>query len=297
MELVKGKPEAQWTLMRGKDDKLISVLKISYVGASDGPNELLSNGLTAKSTWDFKGSPDDEKDTRSSHEYVNDLEEEYQAKALLGKLSLKDSSKRVLKDEKEVSSDNETEVKVLMALTDEERIYVGKKSARNDEWTKITIKKVHTLLEMDDNDDRKSFLDYLCIDLNYVEEQRNNLSLKHRNLVQELNANKEQLLLTEDTFSCGSKDMVFVKSSADNSDMSITTSNLHKSSKAKDYTLPNHNADEVPSNKSQRNTTDPSTFVSDSPASDNDSADESLVCNTPFLPLKKLDGAKPGSGF
>ncbi|GJX14813.1 retrovirus-related pol polyprotein from transposon TNT 1-94 [Tanacetum coccineum] len=70
-------------------------------------------------------------------------------------------------DEEEVSSDDEeTQVKALMALTDKERISVGKESAKNGEWTKITIKKVHTLLEMEDNDDRKSFLDYLCIDLN-----------------------------------------------------------------------------------------------------------------------------------
>ncbi|GJU05131.1 hypothetical protein Tco_1121561 [Tanacetum coccineum] len=37
--------------------------------------------------------------------------------------------------------------------------------------------------------------------------------------------------------------------------------------------------------------------VSDSPASDYDSADESSVCSTPLLlPLKKLDGVEPGSG-
>ncbi|GKB15967.1 hypothetical protein Tco_0849890 [Tanacetum coccineum] len=75
-------------------------------------------------------------------------------------------------DDEEVSSDeNEiTKVKAFMSLTDEERISVGKESARNGDWTKISMKKVHTLLQMEDNDDRKSFLDYLCIDLNYVEE-------------------------------------------------------------------------------------------------------------------------------
>ncbi|GJZ59998.1 retrovirus-related pol polyprotein from transposon TNT 1-94 [Tanacetum coccineum] len=34
---------------------------------------------------DFQDSPDDEEDTRSNHEYLNDLEEEYQARALLAK--------------------------------------------------------------------------------------------------------------------------------------------------------------------------------------------------------------------
>nr|GEU96119.1 retrovirus-related Pol polyprotein from transposon TNT 1-94 [Tanacetum cinerariifolium] len=35
--------------------------------------------------WDFQDSPDDEEDTRSSHEYLNDLEKEYQAKSILAK--------------------------------------------------------------------------------------------------------------------------------------------------------------------------------------------------------------------
>ncbi|GJT57292.1 hypothetical protein Tco_0992346 [Tanacetum coccineum] len=75
-------------------------------------------------------------------------------------------------DEKDVSSDDNdmTEVKVLMALADDENVVVGKESARNREWVKISMRKVHTLLDMEDNDERKYFLDYLCIDLNYVEE-------------------------------------------------------------------------------------------------------------------------------
>nr|GEW91885.1 hypothetical protein [Tanacetum cinerariifolium] len=183
-------------------------------------------------------------------------------------------------DKEEVSSDDEeTEVEALMVLTDEERISIGKESARNGKWTKITIKKVHTLLEMEDNDDRKSFLDYLCIDLNFVEEQRNNLSSKHRNLLQELNACKEQLLVLKQA----KLDL-------------LTMYNLHNSFEAEDFTLPNHDTDEVPSNKSQRNTTNPSAVVFDSPAPNYDSADESSVCSTPFLPLKKLDDAELGSG-
>ncbi|GKC99591.1 hypothetical protein Tco_1169866 [Tanacetum coccineum] len=81
---------------------------------------------------DLQDSPDDEEDTRSSQEYMNDLEEEYQARALLAK------SKRFFKkgliaesydwDEEEVSSDDNdvTKVKALMALADEERVSVGK---------------------------------------------------------------------------------------------------------------------------------------------------------------------------
>ncbi|GJT91707.1 hypothetical protein Tco_1080552 [Tanacetum coccineum] len=81
-----------------------------------------------------------------------------------------------------------------MALA-EENDAVSKEGAINGEWVKIFMRKVHTLLEMEDNDDIKVCLDYLCINLNYVEEQRSNLLSKHRNLVHELNACKEQLLL------------------------------------------------------------------------------------------------------
>nr|GEW25656.1 hypothetical protein [Tanacetum cinerariifolium] len=262
-------------------------------------------------------SPDDEEDTRSSYEYLNDLEEEYQARALLAKskrffkkgtqkfsnakatdqiechkcgkkghfardywqikdfeakyhkvktkLALLSSSastsnsssgkskgliaKTYDLDDEEVSSDeNEvTKVKALMALTDEEKVLVGKESVKIGDWTKISMKK--KILGIDQ--------------------------------------------LTEDTFSSGFKDSVFVKSLGNNSDMSINSSNVTKSSETKDSTLPNQDTDEVPSNESQRNTTNPSVVFSDSSTTDYDSADESSVCSTPLPPLKKLNGDEP----
>nr|GEW05735.1 hypothetical protein [Tanacetum cinerariifolium] len=353
---------------------------------------------TTSIVQDFQDKPDDEEDTRSSHKYLNYLEEEYQAKALLAKSKrffkkvpsyqspfqpkllhpsehkpeprlTKDFKSKYNKvkaklalfsssvsapslssgknkgltvetydwDEEEVSSDDNevTEVKALMALTDEERVSVGKESANNGEWVKISIQKVHTHLEIEDNDDRKSFLDYLCIDLNYVEEQRDNLLSKHRNLVHELNTYKEQLLVLKQakldlltmqhvnseilkenqnlrnelkeltsitkawlnsTSSSRPKDLVFVKSSPGNSEMSITGSNKPKLSGAEDFTLSNHDTGKVPSNESQRNTTDHSVVVSNSSVTDYDSADESLVCSTTLPPLEKLTGAETVSG-
>ncbi|GKE35873.1 retrovirus-related pol polyprotein from transposon TNT 1-94 [Tanacetum coccineum] len=366
---------------------------------------------------DFQDSPDDKKDTRSSHEYLNDLEEEYQARALLAKskrffkkgtqrfsnakatdqtechkcgkkghfardywsktlvpsyqspfqskllfssenkpeprqikdfkakyhnvkdkLTLFSSSASAPSsssgknkgpitetydwDDEEVPSDeNEvTKVKALMVLTGEERVSVGKESVKNGDWTKISMKKIHTLLKMEDNDDRKSFLDYLCIDLNYVEEQRNNLLSKYRNLVQELNTCKEQLLVLKQAkldlltmqyvnteilnknqnLKFELKELTSITETwlnssnivnqSDNSDMPITNSNIHKSSKTEDSTLPNQDTNEVPSNESQRITTNPLVIFSDSSVIDYDSADESSVCSTPLLPLKKLDG-------
>ncbi|GKG53383.1 hypothetical protein Tco_0552651, partial [Tanacetum coccineum] len=53
-------------------------------------------------------------------------------------------------DNEDVSlDDNElTEVKVLMALADDENVVVGKETTQNGDWVKITMKKVHTLLNM-----------------------------------------------------------------------------------------------------------------------------------------------------
>ncbi|GKD84669.1 hypothetical protein Tco_1355823, partial [Tanacetum coccineum] len=114
---------------------------------------------------DFQDSPDDEEDTRSSHEYLNNLEE-YQARALLAKskrffkkakynkvkakLALLSSSASALKaatvknkgliieayewDKEEVASDDNemVEVKVLMALAGEKDA-ISKEGARNGE--------------------------------------------------------------------------------------------------------------------------------------------------------------------
>ncbi|GJY55938.1 hypothetical protein Tco_0455053 [Tanacetum coccineum] len=93
---------------------------------------------------DFQDSLDDEEDTRSRL-----VAEAYEW------------------DKEDVSSDDNemTEVKVIMALADDENVVVNKESVRNGEWVKISMRKVHTLLEMEDNDDRKYFIDYLCIDL------------------------------------------------------------------------------------------------------------------------------------
>ncbi|GJU05128.1 hypothetical protein Tco_1121558 [Tanacetum coccineum] len=117
---------------------------------------------------DFQDSPDDEEDTRSIPSYqspfqpklllssenkpeirnTKDFEAKYnKVKTKLALLSFNVSApssflsrnKGLIAesydwDEEEVSSDDEeTEVKALMALTDEERISVGKESARNGE--------------------------------------------------------------------------------------------------------------------------------------------------------------------
>nr|GEW52479.1 hypothetical protein [Tanacetum cinerariifolium] len=249
------------------------------------------------------------------------------------------------------------EVKVLMAL-DEDNDAVSKEGAKNNEWVKISMRKVLTFLEMKDNDDRKNYLNYLCIDLNYVKEQRNNLLSKHRDLVQKLNTCKEQHLvlkqakldfltmqhvnteilkenknlrkelkeltiiietwvnnfnkvnqciseqiptqkkrilgvdqLTEDLSSSGQKDVGFVKSLVEDTKVSIPGVERPWLSEAECFILLIHDTGRILPVESQRNTTKPLIAITDSSATDYDSADESSVCSTPLPPLEKLDGA------
>nr|GEV84270.1 retrovirus-related Pol polyprotein from transposon TNT 1-94 [Tanacetum cinerariifolium] len=216
--------------------------------------------LSTSIIQDFQDSPDDEEDTRSNHEYMNDLEEEYQTTALLAK------SKRFYKkgssasspksssgknkglitetyewDKEEVSSDeNEAiEVKDLMELVNEERVSVSKESASNETWLNSSNKVNHCIIEQIPTQRKKT-----------------------------LGINK----LTEDTSSSGPKDPVFVKSSVDNSEVSITSSNKPKLSKAEDSSLSTQDT-----------------------ATDYDLADESSVCSTPFLYWRSWH-AKPVPG-
>ncbi|GJS06450.1 hypothetical protein Tco_0363246 [Tanacetum coccineum] len=94
----------------------------------------------------------------------------------------------------------------------------------------------------------------------------------------------------------GQKDLVFVKSSSDDTKVTIPGVKRPWLSEAEGFILPNHDTGRILPAESQRNTTDPSVAVTDSSATDYDSADESSVCNTPLPPLKKLDGAEPISG-
>ncbi|GJX65690.1 hypothetical protein Tco_0300033 [Tanacetum coccineum] len=90
-------------------------------------------------------------------------------------------------DEEEVFDEEEvTQVKVLMALADDE-LTVGKCHARNGEWVDITIRKVNTLHFMDEDADWKNYLKYINIDLKFVEEQRLNLLSNYNKMVFELN--------------------------------------------------------------------------------------------------------------
>nr|GEV45793.1 integrase, catalytic region, zinc finger, CCHC-type, peptidase aspartic, catalytic [Tanacetum cinerariifolium] len=92
---------------------------------------------------------------------------------------------------------------------------------------------------------------------------------------------------TEDTLSSGPKDLIFVTSSVDN--VSITDSNKPRLSEDENSTLSNHDTSKISSVESQKNITDPSVIVTESLATNYDSADESSACSTSLPSLKKLD--------
>nr|GEV29398.1 retrovirus-related Pol polyprotein from transposon TNT 1-94 [Tanacetum cinerariifolium] len=165
----------------------------------------------------FQKKIDDEIDERSSEEYLKDLDVEYQERTLL------ENSKHFIKrrsnfsdqkaneniecykcgnkvaeifdwNEEEVFEDEEvTQVKVLMALANDD-LTVGKNHAQNGECVDITMRKVNTLLSMDEDADWQNYLKYINIDLKFVEEQRLNLLSKYNKIVFELNKCRDELL-------------------------------------------------------------------------------------------------------
>ncbi|GKD86856.1 hypothetical protein Tco_1358010 [Tanacetum coccineum] len=176
-------------------------------------------------------------------------------------------------DEEEVSSDDNkmVEVKVLMALAEENDV-VSKEGARNGEWVKISMRKhVNTEILKENKNLRTELKELTAI----TETWLNSSNKVNQCINKQIPSQKKRIIgvdqLTEDPSSSGQKDLVFVKSLADDTKVSIPA-------------------------ESQRNTTDPSVTVTDSSTTDYDSADESSVCSSPLPPLKKLDGAEPISG-
>ncbi|GJX54141.1 retrovirus-related pol polyprotein from transposon TNT 1-94 [Tanacetum coccineum] len=169
--------------------------------------------------FDFQENSDDVVDKRTSKEYQRDFDIEYHERALLkdykaeykkmkAKLALLEASPSSSQNPKTFQPKNKglvaetfnwdeeevTQVKVLMALADDE-LTVGNSHARNGEWVDITIRKVNTLLSMDEDADWQNYLKYINIDLKFVEEQRLNLLSKYNKMVFELNKCRDELLI------------------------------------------------------------------------------------------------------
>nr|GEW65224.1 retrovirus-related Pol polyprotein from transposon TNT 1-94 [Tanacetum cinerariifolium] len=154
------------------------------------------------SVQDFQENYDDEADERS---LSNGFQPKFTPK-LIHSSQHAQSSQREPKPSKPFQSKNkglvsktfdwdeeETQVKVLMALADDE-LSVGKNHARNGEWIDITMKKINILLSIDEDSDWQTYLKYINIDLKYVEEKRLNLLSKYNKIVFELNKYRDDLL-------------------------------------------------------------------------------------------------------
>nr|GFA71279.1 hypothetical protein [Tanacetum cinerariifolium] len=88
------------------------------------------------------------------------------------------------------------------------------------------------------------------------------------------------------------KNFVCETSLANDTKMSLPGVEKPWLSKVKGFILPNHDIGRILLTESQRNTTNPSVVITNSSATDYNSADESLVCITPLPPLEKLGGAE-----
>ncbi|GJZ57167.1 hypothetical protein Tco_0612661 [Tanacetum coccineum] len=79
------------------------------------------------------------------------------------------------------------------------------------------MKKVHRLLSMTDNEERKHVLDYTHVDLQYVEDQRNNLVNKFNALKQDLALHKSE--------PCNLKNIVSINCSLQNEVIRVNLEN------------------------------------------------------------------------
>nr|GEV29788.1 hypothetical protein [Tanacetum cinerariifolium] len=174
-------------------------------------------------------------------------------------------------DKEEVSNDKEmTQVKVLMALTDDE-LAVGKNYARNDEWIDITMKKVNILLSMDEDSDWQNYLKDDLLNLKQAKLEAITFQLQNTKLVKQNHALHEQL-----------KEEKHVNEKWSNSSNKIERHNP-------DSKLPNFNTRRILVPKSQG--VNEFLRVTNAPTEPDSSKESGSEPLTPLHPLKNLQGA------
>ncbi|GJR76780.1 retrovirus-related pol polyprotein from transposon TNT 1-94 [Tanacetum coccineum] len=178
----------------------------------------------------------------------------------------------------------------------------SKEGSRNGAWLGISssepgvIKHVNTEILKENKNLRTELKELTTIDETWL----NSSNKVNQCIGEQISSQKKRILgvdqLTVDPSNSVQKDLVFVKSSADETKVSIPSVKRPKLSEAEGFIFPNHNIGSILPAESQRNTTYPSVAVTDSLATKYDSADECSVCSTPLPPQKKLDGVEPISG-
>ncbi|GJU09601.1 retrovirus-related pol polyprotein from transposon TNT 1-94 [Tanacetum coccineum] len=285
---------------------------------------------------DFQDSLDDKKDKRSSQEYLNDLEEEYQERALLAnsKRFFKKGSQRFTsaketddtichkcgrkchfkpelrpnKDFEAKYNNNKAKLALLSSGTLSKSSMVKNNGlvAKAYEWNekdvssndnKMTeVKHVNTEILKENKNLRTELKELTVITKTWLKSSNK----VNQCINEQIPSQKKRISgldqLTEDPSGSGQTDLVFVKSLAEDIKVSISGVERPWLSKAEGFILPNHDTGRIIPFESQVNTTDPPVAVTDSLLTKYDSADESLVCSTPLPPSEKLDGAEPVSG-
>ncbi|GJW46060.1 retrovirus-related pol polyprotein from transposon TNT 1-94 [Tanacetum coccineum] len=257
---------------------------------------------------DFQENSDDEVDERSSEEYLRDLDsssnsnnqadskfqKDYKAeyknmKAKLALLKENPSSSQNPKffqpknkglvveafywDEEEVSDEEEvTQVKVLMALADDE-LTVGKSHVRNGEWVNITIRKLNHALQEQLKEEKR------------INEKWLTSSKKVIQCISEQIPHQKKKVLGRELFIESSSKMneienLFVPASIGYDQEMVLKTKDWVERLNPDSKLPNFNESLEP------------TETLNTPESSKDSEAESL---TPLPPLKNLEGALPSS--
>ncbi|GJX31220.1 hypothetical protein Tco_0241075 [Tanacetum coccineum] len=209
---------------------------------------------------DFHDSPNDEEDTRSIYGYLNDLEEEYQARTLLAK------SKRFFKKGTQRFSNAKA--------TDQTECHkCGKKAQTRTkayQGPRSLIQQIKAKLAL----------------LSLSASTSKIATIKNKGLIAKAYEWDEEEVSSDDNKIVEVKLLMALDGENDN----VSKEGARN---AEDFILPNHDTGKILPAESQRNTTDLSVAVTDSSATNYDSADESSVYSTPLPPLKKLDGAEP----
>nr|GFA62188.1 retrovirus-related Pol polyprotein from transposon TNT 1-94 [Tanacetum cinerariifolium] len=230
---------------------------------------------------DFQDSPDDEEDTKSSHEYLNDLEEEYQARSLLSKYKrfIKKGTQRFSSakaiDQTQCHKCGKKGHFARDCLS-KTLVFTYQSPFQPKHLTSMVKNKCLIVEAYEWDEEEVSSDDNEMVEVNVL------MALAEENdvfskvdLFKQIPSQKKRILgvdqLIEDPSSSGLKDLVFVKSSANDTKVTIPGVERPWLSKAK-------------------------VAVTNSSATDYDSADESSVCSIPLPRLKKLDGVEPISG-
>ncbi|GJV25018.1 hypothetical protein Tco_1377713 [Tanacetum coccineum] len=157
------------------------------------------------------------------------------------------------------------------------------KEVSSDDNEMVEVKHVHTEILKENRNFRKELKELTTI----IETWLDSSNEVNQCISEQIPTQKKRILgvdkLTEDPTSSRKKDLVFVKSLANDTKVSIPGVERPWSSKFEGFILPNHDTGRILPTKSQRNITNPLVVVTDSSASDYDSANESLSVVPLFL--------------